>query len=97
MCSDLDPGFEIKVEGHCRPFKSICEYIFFPLGSVGFRLNFPNVCLWVKSVQWPWTKFLCQGKVAADLLKKNPCPDNNFCTLGLSALHNPQSVWIEMS
>lgn len=70
MCSDLDPGFEIKVEGICRPFKSICEYIFFPLGSVGFRLNFPNVCLWVKSVQWPWTKFLCQGKVAADLKKK---------------------------
>lgn len=54
--------------------------------------------------------FACGQKVCSDLelsfcvrvrlqqiFKKNLCPDNNFCTLGLSALHNPQSVWIEMS
>lgn len=70
MCSDLEPSFVAKVEGYCTPFKSICEYIFFPLGSILVRLNLPNDCLCVKGVQWPWTKFLCQGKVSADLKKK---------------------------
>lgn len=70
MCSDLEPSFVAKVEGYCTPFKSICEYIFFPLGSISVRLNLPNDCLCVKGVQWPWTKFLCQGKVSADLKKK---------------------------